>query len=124
MLGQYVNNYEIIGLLGEGGMGAVYAAEHRLIGRKVAIKVLKRDLAREPEVVQRFFNEARAIGAIRHPNIIEIIDVGKLPGSVPYLVMELLHGESLSERVARVGPLPFAVAVDFVSQAARALEVA
>src|SRR3978361_1813712 len=111
MLGQYVNNYQIIGLLGEGGMGAVYAAEHRLIGRKVAIKVLKRDLANEPEVVQRFFNEARAIGAIRHPNIIEIIDVGKL-GNVPYLVMELLHGENLSERMARVGPLPFDVAVD------------
>jgi serine/threonine-protein kinase len=124
MLGQYVNNYEVTGLLGEGGMGAVYSAQHRLINRKVAIKVLKRELAREPEVVQRFFNEARAIGTIRHPNIIEIIDVGKLPSGVPYLVMELLQGESLSERVTRLGPLPFDVVVDFAAQAACALEVA
>lgn len=124
MLGQYVNNYEVTGLLGEGGMGAVYAAQHRLINRAVAIKVLKRELAREPEVVQRFFNEARAIGTIRHPNIIEIIDVGKLPSGVPYLVMELLQGESLSERVTRLGPLPFDVVVDFAAQAACALEVA
>src|ERR1700742_4631502 len=105
MLGHHVNNYEIVKLLGEGGMGAVYEAEHRVIRRKVAIKILKRELALDTELVQRFFNEARATSAIHHPNIVEIIDVGLMPDGVPYLVMELLEGENLSDRIDRLGRL-------------------
>jgi tRNA A-37 threonylcarbamoyl transferase component Bud32 len=124
VLGQRVNNFEIVRSLGEGGMGTVFEAEHRLIRRKVAVKVLKPELAVDSELVQRFFNEARATSAIRHPNIVEVIDVGRLAGGVPYLVMELLEGESLAERLERHGRLDIASAVEFVRQAASALVAA
>jgi serine/threonine-protein kinase len=124
VLGQRVNNFEIVRSLGEGGMGTVFEAEHRLIRRKVAVKVLKPELAVDSELVQRFFNEARATSAIRHPNIVEVIDVGRLAGGVPYLVMELLEGESLAARLERLGRLEIASAVEFVRQAASALVAA
>lgn len=124
MLGQRVNNYEIVKLLGEGGMGAVYEAEHRVIRKRVAIKVLKPELVLDRELVQRFFNEARATSAIHHPNIVEIIDVGVMREGVPYLVMELLEGENLCDRIARSGKLEIAMAVDIAIQAASALEAA
>ena len=105
MIGQKVNNYEMTQLLGEGGMGAVYLAEHPFLGRKAAIKILKPECASNSDYVQRFLNEARAANAIHHPNIIDIIDVGILPEGVPYMMMELLEGESLAERLKR-GPIP------------------
>jgi eukaryotic-like serine/threonine-protein kinase len=92
VIGQRVNNFEIVRLIGEGGMGTVYEAQHRLIRRKVAIKVLRHEFTRDLDLVRRFFNEARATSEIRHPNIIEIVDVGTLADGVPYLVMELLEG--------------------------------
>src|ERR1039458_3512747 len=97
-------------LLGEGGMGAVYLAEHPFLGRKAAIKILKPECASNPDYVQRFLNEARAANAIHHPNIIDIIDVGLLPDGVPYMMMEFLQGESLAERIRRVGQLVIGVA--------------
>jgi serine/threonine-protein kinase len=124
VLGQRVNNFEIVRLLGQGGMGAVYEAEHRVIRRKVAIKVLKPELAMDGELVQRFFNEARATSAIQHPNIVEVIDLGVLPDGIPYLVMELLEGESLGDRLARLDQLDPALVVEFASQTADALEAA
>src|ERR1039457_3672513 len=82
-------------------MGTVYLALHPIMGRKAAIKVLKPELARDESLVMRFFNEARAANAIRHPNIIDIIDVGLLPDdNVPYMLMEFLEGESLATRLA------------------------
>ena len=69
MIGERVNNYEVRSLLGEGGMGAVYLAEHPFMGRKAAIKVLRRELAEDRSLVERFMNEARAANAIHHPNI-------------------------------------------------------
>src|SRR6476646_3651329 len=101
MIGETVNNYRITELLGEGGMGAVYLAEHPFMGRKAAIKVLRREFAEDKSLVERFMNEARAANAIRHPNIIDIIDVGRMPSGIPYLMMELLEGESLAQRLAR-----------------------
>ncbi|HXU83976.1 MAG TPA: serine/threonine-protein kinase, partial [Polyangia bacterium] len=102
MIGQRINNYEIVQLIGEGGMGSVYMARHPFIDRKVAIKVLRASLANDPAVVGRFFNEAKAASAIHHPNIIEILDVGLLPdGRTPYLMMELLEGENVSARIKR-----------------------
>ena len=101
MIGETVNNYRITELLGEGGMGAVYAAEHPFMGRKAAIKVLRREFAEDVGLVERFMNEARAANAIRHPNIIDIIDVGRLPSGIPYLMMEFLEGESLAHRLTR-----------------------
>ena len=124
MLGQRVNNFEIVRVLGEGGMGAVYVAKHPLIAKRVAIKVLKPELSVDAEQVQRFFNEARATSAIRHPNIVEVIDLGRLPAGTPYLVMELLEGETLAERLGRLGALQLPLALDFAGQAATALEAA
>jgi serine/threonine-protein kinase len=105
-------------------MGIVYLAEHPEIGRKVAVKVLHADFARDQTVLTRFLNEARAANAIRHPNIIEILDSGVLADRTPYLVMELLEGEPLSARIKRVGPLPLNEIFDFSYQTASALSAA
>ena len=124
MIGQSFGNYKAISVLGEGGMGVVYLAEHPEIGRKVAVKVLHADFARDQQVLTRFLNEARAANAIRHPNIIEILDSGVLADRTPYLVMELLEGEPLSARIKRVGPLPLNEIFDFSYQTASALSAA
>ena len=125
MIGRHLNNYEIVSLLGEGGMGTVYLALHPIMGRKAAVKVLKPELARDESLVSRFFNEARAANAIRHPNIIDIIDVGMLPGeNVPYMLMEFLEGESLASRLDRTRPLDVAQALEIGSQTASALAAA
>jgi len=125
VIGKHVNNYEVVSLLGEGGMGTVYLALHPIMGRKAAVKVLKPELARDEALVARFFNEARAANAIRHPNIIDIIDVGMLPDdNVPYMLMEFLEGESLSSRLERVRPMPVDAAVEIAFQTASALAAA
>jgi serine/threonine-protein kinase len=95
------------------------------MGRKAAIKVLKPELARDESLVSRFFNEARAANAIRHPNIIDIIDVGLMPdGNVPYMLMEFLEGESLAGRLERVHQLEVDTAVEIACQTASALAAA
>jgi serine/threonine protein kinase len=106
-------------------MGTVYLALHPIMGRKAAVKVLKPELARDESLVTRFFNEARAANAIRHPNIIDIIDVGLLPeDNVPYMLMEFLEGESLAARLERTRPLSVPVAVEVAYQTASALAAA
>ncbi|HEX8109522.1 MAG TPA: serine/threonine-protein kinase, partial [Kofleriaceae bacterium] len=90
------------GLIGRGGMGAVYAAEHALLGRPAAIKVLLPELSHKQDIVMRFFNEARAATAIRHPGIIEIYDFGWTPSGAAFIVMERLEGETLGQRSSRV----------------------
>ena len=113
MIGLRLNNYEIISILGEGGMGTVYLARHTFTGRKAAVKLLHPQLAQDQVLVTRFMNEARATAAIGHPNIIDIIDVGFLPdGRAPYLMMELLQGESLAKRLQREHPLPIHEAIE------------
>jgi serine/threonine-protein kinase len=124
MVGEVINNYRVVSLLGEGGMGAVYLAEHPFMGRKAAIKVLRRDLAEDKGLVERFMNEARAANAIRHPNIIDIIDVGRTPAGVPYLMMELLEGQSVAKRVLEAVQLPVDEAVEIGLQTAAALAAA
>jgi serine/threonine protein kinase len=124
MIGQRINNYEVKSLLGEGGMGAVYLAEHPFIGRQVAVKVLLPGFAKEPDLVARFFNEAKAANSIGHPNIIDVIDVGTLPDGLPYLVMELLKGESLASRLERVGKLDVGLVLELGRQATSALQAA
>src|SRR6516162_8528609 len=86
-------------------MGVVYLAQHPVIGRKVAIKLLHAVLARDADIVSRFFNEARAIHMIAHENIVEILDFGQTTDGQPYFIMEYLEGESLSDAVAR-GAMP------------------
>jgi serine/threonine-protein kinase len=96
--------YRIVRLLGEGGMGAVYEAEHTTLGRRVAIKVLHDHVARLADAVMRFSREARAAAEIGHPSIVEISDTGVHRG-LPFLVMELLHGETLADRLSRPEPV-------------------
>jgi serine/threonine-protein kinase len=124
MIGEQFGNYKSIALLGEGGMGAVYLAEHPGIGRRVAVKVLHKNYTRDEHLLARFLNEARAANAIRHPNIIEILDSGMLADGTPFLVMELLEGESLGTRLRQHGALSLPTAVDFAYQTASALGAA
>ena len=124
MIGEQFGNYKSIALLGEGGMGAVYLAEHPGIGRRVAVKVLHKNYTRDEHLLARFLNEARAANAIRHPNIIEILDSGMLADGTPFLVMELLEGESLGTRLRQGGAVPIPTAVDFAYQTASALGAA
>src|SRR5262250_2721099 len=96
-----IGQYRVTGLIGQGGMGAVYAAEHSLLGRPAAIKVLLPELSQNQDIVMRFFNEARAATAIRNPGIVEIYDFGWTPDGAAYIVMERLEGETLSRRLSR-----------------------
>src|SRR5689334_23071467 len=100
------DSYEILRVIGEGGMGCVYEAAHcRLRNRHFAIKVLHHELARQPEVVSRFQREAEAASALMHPNVVEVYDVNRTPDGRPYLVAELLEGEDLGQHLDRVGRL-------------------
>jgi len=101
MKGATIGQYRVTGLIGRGGMGAVYAGEHALLGRPAAIKVLLPELSQKQDIVMRFFNEARAATAIRHPGIIEIYDFGWTPEGAAFIVMEHLEGETLARRAAR-----------------------
>jgi eukaryotic-like serine/threonine-protein kinase len=124
VIGERYGNYQAIALLGEGGMGAVYLAEHPGIGRKVAIKVLRSELDHDPQLLTRFLNEARAANAIRHPNIIEVLDSGTTGKGASYLVMELLEGESLSSRIRRLSRLDERSAIEIAMQTAAGLGAA
>jgi serine/threonine protein kinase len=99
MIGQVVGSYRIVRKLGEGGMGAVFEGVQEQIGRHVAIKVLLASAAGNAQIAQRFFNEARATNLIDHPSLVEIFDMGHLPDGTAYIVMELLKGESLTDRI-------------------------
>ncbi len=101
MIGATVGSYQVREEIGHGGMGVVYAAEHPLIGRKVAVKVLLPEYSRNQEVVNRFFNEARAATLIRHPGLVDVIDFGYAPDGSAFLIMEFLEGESLAARLKR-----------------------
>ncbi|HEY6173075.1 MAG TPA: serine/threonine-protein kinase, partial [Kofleriaceae bacterium] len=124
MIGATAGSYRILRQIGEGGMGAVYLGEHTMLGRPAAIKILLPSLSQNREMVGRFFNEARATTAIRHPGIVEIYDFGFLPDGAAYIAMEMLDGESLASRLQRVGRLPVSAAVDIGRQVAAALHAA
>jgi serine/threonine-protein kinase len=116
--------YRVIRTLGAGGMGTVFLAEHALIKRRVAIKILHNDLATDAHVVERFMNEARAAGTLGHPNIVESTDMGFTHDHVPYIVYEYLEGTLLTDEIYRVGGLPVRRAVWIAAQIASALEAA
>jgi serine/threonine-protein kinase len=103
-IGTRFAKYEIVRLIGEGGMGAVYEAIHVELGKRVAIKTLLPAAAGKNEVRARFLREGQTASRIRHPNVVDVTDVGEQDGS-PYLVMELLSGEDLSHMLERTGPL-------------------
>jgi serine/threonine-protein kinase len=123
-IGAAVGNYQITSLLGEGGMGQVFEAEHPRIGKKVAVKVLRRELARDPEAVARFFTEARAVVKVGHENIIDISDFGQTQDGECYFIMELLAGTPLSSRMEDHGHLSWQETLHICSQVASALAAA
>lgn len=96
-----MGRYRLEELLGQGGMGAVFAATHLKLERPVAVKVLHRDLLRDPTLTQRFFAEARAAASVDQPGVVDVLDLDVDPERGPFLVMERLRGESLAEILAR-----------------------
>jgi len=121
MIGKTIGNHKIIEQIGEGGMGIVYKAKQLSLSRMVAIKILPRRLTRESSFVRRFFNEAKAIASLNHPNIVQIYDVGK-EGENYYYTMELIDGVSLEEIVIKRLPVSLDRAVRIISSVAKALD--
>ncbi|MGD1147281.1 MAG: protein kinase [Thermoanaerobaculaceae bacterium] len=120
--GSRIAHFEVLGLIGAGGMGEVYRARDTRLGREVAIKVLPAEFASDPDRLRRFEQEARAVAALSHPNVLAIFDVGT-HDAIPYLVTELLEGESLRDRL-RAGGLTVRKAVETAVQIAQGLAAA
>ncbi|MBL8973448.1 MAG: serine/threonine protein kinase [Myxococcales bacterium] len=116
--------YKLLRLIGQGGMGAVYLAEHVVIGKQIAVKVLGPEYSRNPGDVQRFLQEARAASLIRHDHVVDIADFGYSPGGQAYLVMEYLEGEDLGRTLQAVGAMPWFRASGIVMQIGSALAAA
>lgn len=108
--------YQVLDLLGEGGMGAVYLAQHKLLGKRVAAKFLHRKIAKKEAIVTRFYREAKAATEIDHPNVVDILDIGATSDGTPYIIMEYMAGESLAELLERTGPLPLGAACAIFEQ--------
>ena len=119
-----IGPYKVVRLLGKGGMGRVYEAVNEQINRRVAIKLLNPGLIDNPEVTQRFLNEARAVNIKQHRGLVDIFEAAELPDGQPYLVMEYLEGETLHARLQALGgPMPIEFAVRIARQIAQALAV-
>jgi len=116
--------YRIEKLIGKGGMGAVYQAEHVKLGKKVAIKVLLEGHRAGSDAARRFGREARAAGALGHPNIVQIFDIGTLEDETPFIVMELLRGETLHDHLQVAGAIPAQLAIEIMEQILSALHAA
>jgi serine/threonine-protein kinase len=124
-VGQVVNQkYKLLRLVGDGGMGSVFEAEHLMLGTHVAIKVLHGEMARRSGLVDRFLQEARVSAQIKSPHVVQVTDVDRTPDGVAYLVMELLQGEPLSALLDRDKKAPEAVACEYTLQILHALEAA
>src|SRR4030095_3436452 len=115
------DKYEILSVLGQGGMSVVYKARHLLMKKAVAIKVLLPQLVLNPQSLKRFQQEASASSSLSHPNVITVYDFGVSAQGLPYLVMDLLYGDSLADEVKNNGPLEVGRALKIFIQAADAL---
>jgi serine/threonine-protein kinase len=121
-VGQTVcGKYKLVRVLGKGGMGEVYEAQHSVVGRRFAIKFLHPNLAGNTEVVARFQREAQSAGKLENENIAAVVDAGTADDGAPYLVMEYLEGEDLAHLLSRCGPLPVPRAAYIIIQACRGL---
>jgi len=124
-IGSVVNGkYRLVRVLGDGGMGSVYEAQHAVLGTRVAVKVLHPELVRRTGLVERFLQEARVSAQIRSPHVVQVHDVDRTPDGHAYIVMELLEGEPLSSVLDRQRKLPIPVACDYAIQVLEALEAA
>ncbi|MBX7100394.1 MAG: protein kinase [Myxococcaceae bacterium] len=122
--GSILGDYVVEQAVAWGGMGIVYRAAHRVLGRKVAVKVLRPTHANDPELTHRFLKEAQALSSLRHRGIVDIINFGDLPDGRQYMVMELLEGESLEATLKKVGRLPLLEALTLADQILDALSAA
>ncbi|MBT8495384.1 MAG: serine/threonine protein kinase, partial [Deltaproteobacteria bacterium] len=123
LVGSQVGPYKLAKVLGEGGMGRVYLGVHPSIGSRVAVKVLSASCAEKPDLVDRFFAEAKAVNLIRHESIVNVLDLSKLPDGRPFIVMEYLDGAPLSSILLR-GPLPLGSALRLATEVLGALSAA
>ena len=121
--GLVLGNYVILEKLGQGGMGSVFKAKHRRLGRVVCVKVVNSAGRKSPRMLERFRNEARTVAALSHPNFVVAHDADEAEG-VPFLVMEFIEGSDLSKHIAKHGPLSLAEALNVTQQAAVALQYA
>ena len=124
VIGEILGSYRIVEPIGKGGMGVVYRAEHVVLGRKAAVKLLLPESSRDTDLVQRFFNEARAAAKIQHRGLVEVLDYGHHSDGSAYIVMELLVGESLAARIERERMLAITTALAITRQVASALYAA
>jgi serine/threonine protein kinase len=125
LVGQVLGGtYDVQRCIETGGMATVYEAEHLRLHRRVAVKVLATALSSSPEVLARFQQEAQIMSQIDHPHVVTVLDFDVSARGDPYLVLELLHGESLADRLKRQSPLPLGVAVDIAIQIASGLAAA
>jgi TonB family protein len=122
VIGTTLGSYKVLSEIGSGGMGVVYLAEHTLLGRKAAVKLLRADMP--VEYIERFFLEAKSAATLHHPGIVDVFDFGHHSDGSAYIVMEFLHGESLAERLAREPKLPVGLALVITRSCATALHVA
>jgi serine/threonine-protein kinase len=116
--------YRLARLLGRGAMGTVYEGHHTGAGKRVAVKVMHRELLAYPELAARFRREAKVTSELDHPHVVSVFGFGATPAGQPYLVMELLDGEDLQTHLERVGALPLPTVVQIVNQVASALDAA
>ena len=121
MIGQCIGNYKVVAKIGAGGMGEVYEAVHQQLGRRAAIKRLHPEHSKDPEAVQRFFNEARAVNIVQHPSLVNIFEFGHLDDGAAFIIMEFLEGESLRARLRRSGGRLDTSCLPIVRQVASAL---
>src|ERR671915_470568 len=117
------SRYRLEEKIGAGGMSSVYRAYDPTLERRVAIKMMHRDISSDPDQLERFRREARAVAQLNHPHVVTVIDAGEDDGA-PYIVFEYVEGETLKERIRRLGRLPIDEAVAYAIEIGRALECA
>src|SRR6476646_8691934 len=124
MIGSVLSGrYRLDAKLGSGGMSSVYLASDETLDRPVAVKVMHREMSEQEDQLQRFRQEARAVAKLSHPNVVSVIDAGE-DGGYPYIVFEYVKGETLKQRIARVGALDVQDAIAYAIEVARGLSVA